>query len=230
MSSYLIPGEGKNSRLAYNSTYYTQLLLEDPSNPHSLLSSAYPEMDKDDFNANGNTDELISLGCHIINAAPVKLNFLDSSGTELQPSQALTGETADGTQLTNYLVSQTPMLPVEEFLVNNPNPSEEEELAFMNNFFTSTFYTSGHTFSYALPAISGIAPTPASYTGQLTSGLNETTFTYATSSADTTTPGDTTSSDNTSGGLAETGVDLKIALSFGLLLVLAAAAVISRKF
>lgn len=164
MSSYLIPGEGKNGRLAYNSTYYTQLLLEDPSNPHNLLSWAYTEMDKDDLNANGDTDEPISLGDHIINAAPVKLNFLDFSGAELQPSQYLTGETEDGTKLTSYLVSQAPTPPVP---ANRWDPTPAE-LQAISDFLNSTFYTSSRTFSYTPPAINGITPTPASYSGQLT--------------------------------------------------------------
>lgn len=74
--------------------FYTQLILEDSSNPHNLEDSVII----DDI-GNGT----MNLGGHIINAAPLTVHYRSSAGEELAPSITLTGE-----GLSDYFVSSNP--------------------------------------------------------------------------------------------------------------------------
>lgn len=225
--SELWSGDPVRAQAAYKTINYVQLVLADPSNPHGLMSASDTWEYLQDFNGNSQTDDYIITGGHIIGASPVQLNFQDGSGNQLQPSQLITGETADGTQLTSFLVADAPLPPVPSTPMNPWDPPTQEELQAISDFLESTFFTNGRTFSYNAPVINGITPTPSSFNGQLASGLNNINFIYATSSADN--PESPTSGGTTSSGLADTGVNVWAAFTVGGVMLLASGVLLVRQ-
>lgn len=168
------------------------------------------------------------MGGHIINASPVQLNFQDGSGGQLQPSKLIAGETPDGKQLTRFSVADVPLPPVPTMWWD-PTPEEQKAIS---DFLEGVYFTAGRPFSYTAPVINGIAPTPASFNGQLTGGLNNINFTYATSSADNPEnpiSGGATSGGTTSSGLADTGVDVGLFVGAGAVAMLISVTVLIRK-
>ncbi len=129
-----------------NATWFTRLILADPSNPHSLhdFASEAPEYI---------ADEMIWLpGGHLIDAAPLTINYLDSAGASLQASSIKTSDTT-----TDYTIGQNPSLNL------------------------AIYYRLGDTLTLTPPAIAGFTtPSPADITIGATGATH--TFVYAAAS------------------------------------------------
>ena len=143
-------------------------------------------------------------GGHLINAAPAILNFVDSSGNQVRPTETYAGKFADGTILATYLVTEGPTFA---------DPNDPVEL--------SAYYKVGDTFAYNAPHINGVVPTPSSYTFTINSAAvgstaNTKVFTYAGAAAEQASP-------NTE--LASTGISIYKALFFATGLAIAGLAV-----
>ena len=202
----------------YDTIWYARLYTADPANPNSLQDGVLTELDGrgGDANANGKVD---SLGGHLINPVAITLKFTNNDGVELRPGETYAGKLADGTVLSNYLVSNSPATPLPE----DPwdvTPAEQAAI----DAALAVYYRIGDTFTYTAPLINGITPTPASYSFVLgaSTQVNTKTFVYGTAAPVSTTSG-------TGGSLANTGMNVTLLLSIaGGMIVLGAVMVWMR--
>ena len=201
---------------AYDSIWYVRVYTADPSNPNHITNSV---IDEDwwsgDLNANNIND---SLGGHLINPAPVTLDFTDNHGTALRPSETFTGKLSNGTVLSDYLVTKGPIIPMP---ANAANPTLAEQAAI--NEALSAYYRISDTFTYAAPLINGITPTPVSYSFVLgaTNEVNTKTFVYTAATVPT--------SSNTNGSLANTGLSMTNMILLGIGIITISLGIVIRQ-
>jgi hypothetical protein len=132
----------------YRSASLVALYTEDPSNPNSLVDSLLAEsVFGQDMNNDGNQDSIIA--GQLINPATITINYQDSSGNQIAPSQTFTGN-----NLKSYKISDNPT----------------------NNF--DIYYRLGSTQTLTPIAISGYT-TPSSATLTINERMNTYTFVYA---------------------------------------------------
>lgn len=156
----LYSGDPARVKAVLDSVYYTRLTTDNPANPNNLQSVAYIQQDWSDFDNDGNTDEYVNFGGHLVNPASVTLNYTNANNTELQQSVTYVGQLlGSSTMLTNYVVSQ------------GPDITQQQDL--------TAYYRVGQTVTFTAPAIDGyFTPEPATRTFVLGAATNSYDFVY----------------------------------------------------
>ena len=198
---------------------YVTLITEDPSNPAGLQDEvlvANEAVGEDwgcdtafpcphDINGDGDTDDIVYGGGHLINPALTTTTYKSTDGTELRPSETVVGTAADGTPLTSYRTAD-----------NLPASTDQADIDAM----LARYFRAGTTRTLTAPAITGYDTiTPSSpHTVTLAAGVNRTDFVYSnaetggtTGEADTPEAAAGTATAATDdGSLAETGSSIKV--------------------
>ncbi len=166
------------------STWLVQLASKNP-NIKSSIAIMGTESDIDfDLNGDGDTDDVINMGGHIVNAGSITLNYLSKTNQSLQQSVTMTGELADGTILRNYLANDWQQWPVVA-APWDPTPEEQADL----DAILSRYWLVGQQVSFTAPDIPGyITPTPATQTFALTAGETVVDLVYAQPALSSTNP------------------------------------------
>ncbi|MEO5499477.1 MAG: leucine-rich repeat domain-containing protein [Candidatus Saccharimonadales bacterium] len=204
------------SKAALDSMWFVKMYTKDPSNPSSLKDKLfYEDLDLDSDN---DYDDPAYMGGHLINPASATFSFTDPQDGQLQPSQTYTGKLDDGTDLTNYFVTQGPVLPT----FANPYNLTPQDIQTIQDTL-SVYYRIGDTFTYAAPTINGVAPTPTSYSFVLgaSTGINDRQFVYGTAASNPLT--------QATGQLANTGVSLWFIIAAASIVIIGSAGILARR-
>ena len=158
---------------AYDSIWYTPVILEDTANQRGFTSNIIGEdyWSGWDANHNGNTND--ALAGYIINAATTKIKYVDTNGNEVQSaSTVVTGEKADGTLIHTYMVKDGPTVPAPL----NPEAISPAERTAMDQAL-GAYYRAGQVKTFTPPTIPGYVA-PSAQTKTLQAGENVVTFIY----------------------------------------------------
>ena len=163
-----------------------------------------------DMNDDGDEDDTLYEGGHLINPASTTVTYKSSTGDILRPSQTVTGKTSDGRMLTDYLVSNGPSIPATEDPAQTRQPLQ-------------AYYRIGQSQTFTAPAITAYTgPVPASpYTTVLAVADNAVNFVYTAEADEGETPATPTqptrpnqpgqgSDPAEEGELADTGFDARL--------------------
>lgn len=182
-----------------------------------------------EINGDDSWDDPVPYGGHLINPAQITINYQDSSGNTLRPSDTYTGE-HNGSYIFNYMYKDGPTIPVP-YDVYEPTPVETQAIQDALN----AYYRIGQTQTFTAPAIAGYT-TPANATITFSQVTNEHTFVYQVASGTTTTSPTATNSNLSQVGdtssLASTGQNQKrliVAITFGLGIIVAGALLARKK-
>ncbi len=168
---YLYSDDASEVQQVYGSMWYTRIYTETSSNPNSLQNGVMTEQWwlGDDANVNGVDD---ALGGHLINPASLSLNYVDQRDKSLQTSRQFTGEKSPQIYLSNYYVSQGPVVPAP---ANPYNPTPAEQAAIDEAL--AAYYRIGQTVTITPPAIAGYL-TPPTQTYVLSATTTEADIVY----------------------------------------------------
>lgn len=190
---------------------YVKLYVTGGGNPNGL-SNAVTHIDENidgqDFNGNGNMTDVVNIGGHVINPASTTVNYVNSSGGTLLPSISTVGELTDGTNITDYLVSNGPVVaPYAD--PYNPTPAE---LAAASNTLATAYDSISDSRIFTADSIDGYDTiTPASpHSLTLASRTNTLNFVYSNASDDSSDPGTTDPQPGQNDGLADTGENIAL--------------------
>ena len=157
-----------------------------------------------------------NFGGHLVNPAPVKLNYVNTQNANISSSEVFTGEGGAGL-LKNYFASQGPSVPApaDPFSVT---PQEQQAI----DDALSVYWRIGQTVSFMAPDIEGYqTPVPAQQTFVLGAADNEHTITYAAVAT-------SGSEAAPSGELSNTGQPLSVVLGLSLMAVAGSVMIVSR--
>ena len=210
-----------NTNQTVSELFYTRVYTEDPSNPNNLESEvAFYVTELDGLD--GDWDEPVVIGGHIINPASAQIQYVNQANTNLATTQTFTGQPAGGGYLSNYNVSGGPTIPMPADTWN-PTPQEQADAIAV----LSAYYRIGDTVTIDPPAIPGYI-TPESQTFVLGAADNTISYVY-TQPASSSSGGASGGGD--SGELAETGVSTVLYVVGALGMSIAgAAALLHRRY
>lgn len=168
-------------KYVYDNIWYAQLYTASPNNPNHLTDGFATEAWwYDDLNGDG--DENDSLGTHLINPASLSVTYVNSKNQPLASTYTSTGQLADGTNLTNYLVKNTELPVIEDIDALTP----EEQTALDASL--SAYYRTGQRIRLDAPIITGYQQPSSPFSLLLTAAQTDHVFTYKPLSAQTPEP------------------------------------------
>lgn len=121
----LYSGDQARTDAARDSIWYTRVSTVDSSNPHNLSNGVYVESEQigqdygcpiavpcpHDINGDGDMLDTFNYGGHLINAAPLTVEYVSDSGHVLAPSSTWAGHLVNGEYIYDYLVKNGPSVP-----------------------------------------------------------------------------------------------------------------------
>lgn len=189
-SSY--PGTPVFNQLT-QTTWYVKVYTANPSNPSAIRSSAviFPETmfgGGGDVNNNGTTDDLFTLGGHIINPVQTTINYHDTNGVSLQPSVTSVGALRNGAQLSDYVASSAGADAIPPYW--DPVTFQIADPQAVSDAIEAIFFVQNKPHVFAAPTIANYTlQSPTSpHTMTLASANNVLTWVYAANSSAADTP------------------------------------------
>lgn len=172
-------------------TWYVKVYTANPSNPSAIRSSAviFPEAmfgGGADVNNNGTTDDLFTVGGHIINPVQTVINYHDTAGISLRPSGTSVGALSNGAQLSDYVAASAGAEGIPAYM--DPTTFQVADPQAVSDAVEKIFFVQNKSYVFTAPTIAGYTlQSPASpHTMTLTNQQNDLTFVYAANGSNTT--------------------------------------------
>ena len=155
--------------------HYVRLVTSDGQTPAGLQDGVV--FDSCDLDGSGNWADTCNYGGHLINPAPLTLNYVSSQDQTIHQQLTITGTKSDDSYLANYLIKDGPTIPAA---ADPYNPTPEEQAAIQQAL--AAYHRIGSSVTLTLPTIDGyITPEPRTRTFVLGAATNEERVTYLTS-------------------------------------------------